>query len=71
MIQITRRPRTELPTEPGFYLVHEAGNSQPIILRWARWSRRWEYPRAVGTVPVEGWDGPIKGVPDEFGDVAR
>lgn len=67
MIQIPRRHPTELPTEAGWYLVHESGSTEPLLLKWTRWSKRWEYPRSVSTVSAIGWAGPIKGVPDEFG----
>lgn len=70
MIQITRRPRTELPTAPGFYIVQESGNPIPLLLRWSRWSTRWELPRSVASINAVGWEGPIKGVPDELRDVA-
>lgn len=68
MIQIPLRPRTELPTEAGWYLVHEAGVG-PLLLRWSKSSGRWQYPKSVATVPVSGWIGPIRGVPDEFGSI--
>ncbi len=66
-IQIPRKHPTELPTEAGFYLVHEAGKSEPQLFKWTRWSKRWEYPKSVAAPPVVGWLGPVKGVPDEFG----
>lgn len=67
-LQIPYRHRTEFPTEPGWYLVHDASRNEPIVLRWSRWSKRWEYPRSIGTVPAAGWLGPIQGVPDEAWD---
>ncbi len=67
VIQIPRRHPTELPTEAGFYLVEEAGVSEPQIFRWSAHSTRWQYPRSVATPPIVGWLGPIRRVPDAFG----
>lgn len=66
MIQIPRRNRDDLPTEAGWYLVHEAGRPEPLLLKWTRWSKRWEFPRSVSTVNAVGWAGPIRGVQDEL-----
>lgn len=65
-IQIPRRDRSEIPTVPGWYLVHDAARGEPLLLRWSRWSKRWEYPHSIATVPVAGWLGPIRGVPDDL-----
>src|SRR3546814_14618814 len=54
--------RTDLPTEPGWYIVHDRTRDEPLLLRWTRWTTRWQYPRNVSTVPVLGWLGPVRGV---------
>lgn len=70
-IQIPRRDRNELPSVPGYYLVHESGRSEPLLLKWTRWSKRFEYPRSVSKVDAVGWAGPIRGVKDEFAEPGR
>lgn len=69
MIQIPRRHPTDLPKEPGYYLVSETG-LPPYMLPWRKGQGRWKYEHSVGTPAVIGWDGPVKGVPDDLGDVA-
>lgn len=65
-IQIPRRPRSEFPKVPGWYIVHDACSRAPLLLPWASGSTRWVYPKSVATVPVEGWIGPVLGVPEEL-----
>lgn len=67
-LYIPRRPRSEVPTEPGFYLVHEAGVNRPQLVKWSGYEKTWRYAKSNAQMPVDGWLGPIHGVPDAFKD---
>src|SRR3546814_14733476 len=57
--------RTDLTTEPGWYIVHARTRDEPLLLRWTRWTTRRQYSRNVSPVPVPGWLGTVRGVKGE------